>query len=114
MKGRGKSGYNIISALFIARAASFMWEILAFLQTGCSILSVAYYERSWRFCGYRCVSKDKLKDEEAVTHMQFYFLPGEKTLYRSKRTRLEFQLLLPYYSWIVADVIIGTHSCHPL
>lgn len=37
-----------------------MCEILAFLETGCSILLVAYYERSWRFCGYRCVSKEKL------------------------------------------------------
>ena len=96
-----------------------MCETLAFLQTGFSILSVAYYERFWRFCGYRCVSKDKLtgwRSGHTVTRTQFYFFPGEKTFIPQQKCAITIwiQLFLPYYSWIAADVIFAIHSRHPL
>ena len=77
-----------------------MCETLAFIQTGCSILSVAYYKRFWRFCGYRCVSKDKLtgrRSGHTVTRTQFYSFSGEKTLYRNKKARLEFEFSYHYH-----------------
>ena len=67
-----------------------MCETLTFIQTGCSILSVAYYERFWRFCGYRCVSKDKLtgrRSGHTVTRTQFYFFPRGKDVYTAAKMR---------------------------
>ena len=41
--------------------------------------------------------RKNLQDEEAVTNMQSYFFPGEKTVYRSKKARLEFEFSYNYH-----------------
>ena len=59
-----------------------------------------------------------LQDEEAVTPSRahsFTFLRWKDVIPQQKSSiRIWIQLSLPYYSWTAADVIIGTHSCHPL